>query len=124
MSYSLDIQMNKSKSFSKYLYSSVDNEEDFFLFDIKFISQKKKFKKIRKVKNSKSDVLISYSDNININKYNRAEITIVNIAKPNINHKLTINFNNNSLIYKDSFIYLELSSEMNLLKCFYNLEQI
>lgn len=124
MSYSLGTQMNKSKGFSKYLYSSVDNEEDFFLFDIKFISQKKKFKKIRKVKNSKSDVLISYADNININKYNSVEMTIVNISKPNINHTLTVNFNNNSLIYRDSFIYLELTSEMNFLKCFYNLEQI
>lgn len=124
MSYSLGGQMKKSKSFSKYLYSSVDNEEDFYLFDIKLISNKKKSKKIRKIKNSKSDVLISLGDNVNVNKYITMELEITNITKPNINHNLLIDLKSNSSIYQDSFIYLELTNEMNLLKCFYNLEQL
>ena len=41
MSYSLT-QMKKSKSFSKYLYASIDQSEDFYIFDIKLESQKKK----------------------------------------------------------------------------------
>ncbi len=55
---------------------------------------------------------------------NYPELEITNITKPNINHNLLIDLKSNSSIYQDSFIYLELTNEMNLLKCFYNLEQL
>ena len=122
MSYSLAPQVTKSKSFSKYLYANIDQSEDFFIFDIKFTSVKKKFKKIKKIKNSRSDMLIDITDNINLNKYNKLEITIINLNNPNVNHDIEIDLTNYNKIYKDEFIYLELTSELNLLKCFYNLD--
>ena len=122
MSYSLAPQIQKSKSISKYLYANIDQSEDFFIFDIKLTSNKKKFKKIKKIKNTRSDMLINLTDNINLNKYNKLEITIININKPNINHQIEIILTSNNRIYKDEFIYLELTSELNFLKCFYNLD--
>ena len=122
MSYNLTPQIQKSRSFSKYLYANIDQTEDFYIFDIKLLSYKKKSKKIKKIKNSKSDTLIDLVDNININKYFKLLLTIINIHNPTINHSLEINLSNKPLVYKDDFIYLELTTEMNLLKCFYNLE--
>ena len=122
MSYSLVPQVTKSKSFSKYLYANIDQSEDFFIFDIKFTSVKKKFKKIKKIKYSRSDMLIGLTDNINLNKYNKLEITIINLNNPNVNHNIEIDLTSDNKIYKDEFIYLELTSELNLLKCFYNLD--
>ena len=121
MSYSLTPQIKKSRSFSKYLYSSNDNEEDFYIFDIKLVSNKKKSKKIKKIKNSKCDHLINISDGITFSKYNTLHMDIININNPTNNHSLEVNLNN-STIYHDSFIYLEITSELGLLKCYYNLE--
>ncbi len=121
MSYSLT-QMKKSKSFSKYLYASIDQSEDFYIFDIKLESQKKKFKKIKKIKNSKSDFLINEGDNINYNKYEKLNLDVVNVNKANDIHSIEVELNNKSMIYKDEFIYLEVYSDMGVLKCFYNLE--
>ena len=122
MSYSLAPQVTKSKSISKYLYANIDQSEDFFIFDIKLTSIKKKFKKIKKIKNTRSDMLINMTDSVNLHKYNKLEITIININKPNINHQIEIDLTSNNRIYKDDFVYLEISSELNFLKCFYNLD--
>ena len=122
MSYSLAPQVTRSKSISKYLYANIDQSEDFFIFDIKLTSNKKKFKKIKKIKNTGSDMLINMTDSVNLHKYNKLEITIININKPNINHQIEIDLTSNNRIYKDDFIYLEISSELNFLKCFYNLD--
>ena len=40
MSYSLIPQIKKSRSFSKYLYSSIDLSDDFYIFDIKLTNPK------------------------------------------------------------------------------------
>ena len=122
MSYTLTPQIKKSRSFSKYLYSSADNEEDFYIFDIKLISHKKKSKKIKKIKNTKCDNLITTSDGISFNKYSSLVMDIININNPSKNHSFKLELNNNSVIYHDNFIYLEVTSELGLLKCFYNLE--
>jgi len=122
MSYSLAPQVTRSKSISKYLYANIDQSEDFFIFDIKLTSIKKKFKKIKKIKNTRSDMLINMTDSVNLHKYNKLEITIININKPNINHQIEIDLTSNNRIYKDDFVYLEISSELNFLKCFYNLD--
>ena len=50
MSYTLTPQIKKSRSFSKYLYTNADNEEDFYIFDIKLISNKKSLKKLKKLR--------------------------------------------------------------------------
>ena len=121
MSLSLTPQLKKSRSFSKYLYSNIDQTEDFYIFDINLIS-KKKSKKIKKIKNSKSDILINTSDNLVFNKYNKMNISIVNINRPIDNHLVELNLENKSIIYKDDYVYLEIYSEMGNLKCFYNLE--
>ena len=122
MSYSLTPQVKKSRSFSKYLYSNNDNEEDFYIFDIKLVSNKKKSKKIKKIKNSRCDHLITMNDGITLSKYNTLHIDIININNPSKNHSLEVSLNNHSTIYHDSFIYLEITSEIGLLKCFYNLD--
>jgi hypothetical protein len=121
MSLSLTPQLKKSRSFSKYLYSNIDQTEDFYIFDINLIS-KKMSKKIKKIKNSKSDILINTSDNLVFNKYNKMNISIVNINRPIDNHLVELNLENKSIIYKDDYVYLEIYSEMGNLKCFYNLE--
>ena len=121
MSYTLTPQIKKSRSFSKYLYTNADNEEDFYIFDIKLISNKKKSKKIKKIKNTKCDNLITTSDGISFNKYNSLLMDIININDPSKNHSFKLDLNNNSVIYHDNFIYLEVTAELGLLKCFYNL---
>ena len=83
---------------------------------------KKKSKKFKKIKNSKCDHLISMNDGITLSKYNSLQMNIINISNPSKSHSLEVNLNNNSTIYHDSFIYLEITSELGLLKCFYNLE--
>lgn len=122
MSLNLTPQIKKTRSFSKYLYSNIDQSEDFYIFDIKLTSQKKKSKKIKKIKSSKSDILINNSDNLLFNKYDKMNISIININQPIDNHDIEINLENKSLIYKDNYIYLEIYSDMGNLKCFYNLE--
>lgn len=122
MSYSLTPQIKKSKSFSKYLYSNIDQTEDFFIFNIELISNKKKSKKIKKIKNSKSGLLLSSSDDIMYSKYQKILMEIINITNPDSNHSLEIKLENKSLIYKDNFIYLEISDNYNALNCFYNLD--
>ena len=121
MSLSLTPQLKKSRSFSKYLYSNIDQTEDFYIFDINLIS-KKKSKKIKKIKNTKCDNLITTSDGISFNKYNSLLMNIININNPSKNHSFKLDLNNNSVIYHDNFIYLEVTAELGLLKCFYNLE--
>lgn len=114
--------IKKSKSFSKYLYSSIDESNDFYVFDIKLSNDKKKFKKIKKIKNSKSDMLLDLYDNIST-KYTKINLEIA--ATNNIDdiHSVSIELNSNkSTIYKDDYIYLEISSECDIIKCFYNLE--
>ena len=98
------------------------NEDDFYIFDIKLISNKKKSKKIKKIKNTKCDNLITTSDGISFNKYNSLLMNIININNPSKNHSFKLDLNNNSVIYHDNFIYLEVTAELGLLKCFYNLE--
>ena len=122
MSYTLTPQIKKSKSFSKYLYSNADSEDDFYIFDIKLVSHKKKFKKIKKIKNSKCDTLLTYSDSILLSKYSTLEIGIININNPSINHQIKIDLSNNNIVHHDDFIYLEITSELGFLKCFYNLD--
>ena len=122
MSLSLTPQIKKSRSFSKYLYSNIDQSEDFYIFDIKLTSHKKKSKKIKKIKNSKSDILINITDNLVFDKYEKMNISIININQPIDNHDIELNLEKKSIIYKDNYIYLEVYSEMGNLKCFYNLE--
>ena len=78
MSYSLNTEIKKNRSISKSLYSSIDESEDFFIFDIKLIS-KKKFKKIKKIKNSKNDVLIDVFDKVLFDKYLLLDLSFINI---------------------------------------------
>tara|TARA_B100001093_G_scaffold515859_1_gene593195 strand:+ start:1250 stop:1630 length:381 start_codon:yes stop_codon:yes gene_type:complete len=123
MSYSLVPQMKKSKSFSKYLYSTIDISDDFFLFNIKLTNQKKKFKKkIKKITNSKSDNLINISDNIEYNKYSKMEIIISSVKNAFNTHQIEIKLEDKPIIFQDEIIYLEISNENNFLKCFFNLE--
>ena len=122
MSYNLVSNSIKSKSFSKSFYSSIDQSEDFFIFNINLISNKKKSKKIRKIKNGRNDMLINILDKINFNKYKKIEISFVNINKPFISHDISIELNRKPIIYKDEMIYLEIDREMDYMKCFYNLD--
>ena len=122
MSYTLTPQIKKTRSFSKYLCSNADSEDDFYIFDIKFISNKKKSKKIKKIKNTKCDQLINISDGITYNKYRSLVMNIININNPLNNHSFKVDLTSNSVIYHDNFIYLEITSELGLLKCFYNLD--
>lgn len=122
MSYNLVPNNLKSKSLSKSFYSSIDQSEDFFIFNIDLTSYKKKSKKIRKIKNSRNDMLINILDKINFNKYNKLEITFLNINKPYISHTINIDLNKRPIIYKDDMIYLEIDKELDYMKCFYNLD--
>jgi len=92
------------------------------MFDIKLLSHKKKSKKIKKIKNCNSDILIDALDNINITKYFKMLLTVININNPIIKHSLEIDLSTNSFIYKDDFIYLEITNHQNLLHCFFNLD--
>ena len=122
MSYNLIPNNLKSKSFSKSFYSSIDQSEDFYIFNINLESHKKKSKKIRKIKNSRNDMLINILDKISFNKYSKIEISFLNINKPYISHTINIDLNKRPVIYKDEMIYLEIDKELDYMKCFYNLD--
>ncbi len=122
MSHNLVSNNLKSKSFSKSFYSSIDQSEDFYIFNICLESNKKKFKKIRKIKNSRNDMLINILDKVNFNKYTKLEISFLNINKPFISHTINIDLNKKPVIYKDEMIYLEIDKELDYMKCFYNLD--
>lgn len=122
MSYNLIPQIKKSRSFSKYLYSSIDLSDDFYIFDIKLINSKKKLKKFKKIKNSKSDVLINNNDEISFTKYSKLEINITSLNNKLDSIDLEIELTNAPIIYQDDKIYLEITSDMDLMNCFYNLE--
>jgi len=122
MSYNLVPNSLKSKSLSKSFYSSIDQSEDFFIFNINLTSHKKKSKKIRKIKNSRNDMLINILDKVNFNKYSKLEISFLNINKPYISHTINIDLNKRPIIYKDEMIYLEIDKEFDYMKCFYNLD--
>jgi len=122
MSYNLVPNSLKSKSLSKSFYSSIDQSEDFFIFNINLTSHKKKSKKIRKIKNSRNDMLINILDKVNFNKYSKLEISFLNINKPYISHTINIDLNKRPIIYKDDMIYLEIDKELDYMKCFYNLD--
>lgn len=124
MSYNLvPQQIKKSKSFSKYLYSSIDLSDDFFIFDIKLTNQKKKIKKkIKKITNSKSDNLIEISDKIEYNKYTKMVIYITSIHNSFQNHQLEFKLDDGQIIFQDNLIYLEVSNENGFLKCYFNFE--
>jgi hypothetical protein len=122
MSYNLVPNNLKSKSLSKSVYSSIDQSEDFFIFNINLTSHKKKSKKIRKIKNSRNDMLINILDKVNFNKYSKLEISFLNINKPYISHTINIDLNKRPIIYKDDMIYLEIDKELDYMKCFYNLD--
>ena len=123
MSYNI-IPIKKSKSFSKYLYSSIDASNDFYIFEIKLSNEKKKFKKIKKIKNSKSDMLLDLTDNVNSNKYTTLSLGITTTNNIDDIHYVNVNLKNKSTVYQDNFVYLEITSEFDVLKCFYNLEKI
>ena len=122
MSYNLTSSNLKSKSFSKSVYSSIDQSEDFYIFNIKLENHKKKSKKIKKIKNSRNDMLIDILDKIHFNKYQKIEISFININKPYICHSISINLNKKPIIYQDDMIYLEIDKDLEYLKCFYNLD--
>ena len=122
MSYSLTPQIKKSKSISKYLYSNIDQSEDFYIFNIELTNNKKKFKKFKKIKNSKSGMIINQSDDILFSKYQKVNIDIINISHPDLSHSVEIRLENKTLVFKDDFIYLEFNNNNNNLNCFYNLE--
>ena len=122
MSHNLVSNNLKSKSFSKSFYSSIDQSEDFYIFNICLESNKKKFKKKRKIKNSRNDMLINILDKVNFNKYTKLEISFLNINKPFISHTINIDLNKKPVIYKDEMIYLEIDKELDYMKCFYNLD--
>ena len=122
MSYSLIRQIKKSSSFSKYLYSSIDLSDDFYIFDIKLTNPKKKLKKFKKIKNSKSDVLINNNDEISFTKYSKLEINITSLNNKLDSIDIEIELTNEPIIYQDDKIYLEITSNIDLMNCFYNLE--
>lgn len=122
MSYNLIPQIKKSRSFSKYLYSSIDLSDDFYIFDIKLTNPKKKLKKFKKIKNSKSDVLINNNDEISFTKYSKLEINITSLNNKLDSIDIEIELTNEPIIYQDDKIYLEITSDMDLMNCFYNLE--
>ena len=122
MSYSLIPQIKKSRSFSKYLYSSIDLSDDFYIFDIKLTNPKKKLKKFKKIKNSKSDVLINNNDEISFTKYSKLEINITSLNNKLDSIDIEIELTNEPIIYQEDKIYLEITSNIDLMNCFYNLE--
>ena len=122
MSYSLIPQIKKSRSFSKYLYSSIDLSDDIYIFDIKLTNPKKKLKKFKKIKNSKSDVLINNNDEISFTKYSKLEINITSLNNKLDSIDIEIELTIEPIIYQDDKIYLEITSNIDLMNCFYNLE--
>lgn len=122
MSYNLVSTNVKNKNFSKLLYSSIKESEDFFIFNIYLESYKKKIKKLKKIKNTRNDFLIDTFDKINFDKYNKLEICFININNPLISHNIIINLNKESIIYKDDMIYLEIDKNSDYMRCFYNLD--
>lgn len=120
--------LTRSKSFSKYLYSSIDDTNDSFLFVIELESDKKRFnKKIQKISSEKKNYLINDIDKIIFKKIKNVKIEVINLKNPEEIHKIETPLNTNSegtsVTIKDTFIYLEIINNNGNLICFYNLDK-
>lgn len=123
MSTALNIPLKRTKSFSKYIYSSNDNISDSYIFILEFECPKKKFnKKITKVISEKNSYLINENDKIPYKKYKKLNLEIFNLKNLDQCHKITINLESNNLVHKDNFIYLEIINNNSNLICYYNFE--
>ena len=107
---------------SKYLYTTNDQPNDYFLFDIKLLNSKKKFKNFKKIKNTKNGFIIEREDNISFQKYSKMKLDILNITNLIQKHNIEFVFTDKDCIYTDDFIYIELSIKFDKLICFYNLK--
>ena len=107
---------------SKYSYTTNNQPDDYFLFDIKLFNSKKKFKNFKKIKNTKNGFIIEKNDNITFQKYSKITLDILNITNLTQNHNIEFVFNQKDYIYNDDFIYIEISNKFDKLVCFYNLK--
>ena len=120
--------LTRSKSFSKYLYSSIDDTNDSFLFVIELESDKKRFnKKIQKISSEKKNYIINDVDKILFKKYYNLNFEIINLNKPQENASLSINLNSENdgtnINSKNDLIYVEVINNNGNLLCFYNLDK-
>lgn len=122
MLYNLIEKKNVLSNGPKKVYSSINQMETIYIFDITLSNlQKNKNKKIRKIKNLKCDHILDASDKINFYKYQNILIKIININSLDMNEvNLNLEYDKNN-IYQDDYIYLEFTNDNKFLKCYYNI---
>ncbi len=114
---------NRQCNITKCLTSTNDPIEEYYLFIVYLKSKKrsKKIQKIQKISNLSSKFLLKNKDKINYDKYTSLKFEIFYIHKPENNHSININLENNYIIHKDESAYLEISNNDGYLNLFYNL---
>jgi len=111
---------NRQYNIIKCLTSVNDPKEEYYLFIVS-LKSKKKSKKIQKISNLSSKFLIKNKDKINYDKYTSLKFEIYYMHKPENNHSINIDLENDYIIHKDDSIYLEISKNDGYLNLFYNL---
>ena len=124
MSLSL-IPIKKTKSFTKYSYSSNDNINNSYLFVIELECPKKKYyKKIQKISTEKNYYILNEDDKILFKKFTKIKLEITKLSNIDQSQIIEIDLNSNNLISKNNFIYLEVINKDDFLLCYYNIEPI
>jgi len=79
---------------NKYSYTSVENSEKLYLFEIIITNTNNTNLIIRKIKNSIIDKIISLEDQIYYDNINKIKINIIDINNPKKNAEIKIKLNN------------------------------
>ena len=80
---------------NKYSYTTIENSEKIYLFEIIFKFKNNNNLIIRKIKNNIVDKIISLDDEIMYNKISKIKISVIDINNPKKNAEVKIKLNNN-----------------------------
>ena len=96
---------------NKYSYTTIENSEKIYLFEIIFTFKNNNNLIIRKIKNNIVDKIITLDDEIMYNKVSKIKISVIDINNPkkNAEIKFKLNTNKNSNNITSKKINLEIS---------------
>jgi hypothetical protein len=116
-------QFLNEENISKYIYRNNECEEEMFIFEITLKKKNEKINKIRKIKRSRSGMLISPNDKVIYSDLKSIIITAIDFNNPikEINVECKINQINKQNIIFNRNIFIELFDNNLLLESNYNI---
>jgi hypothetical protein len=118
MSYNYEINYNiykKKSEQSKYIYRSVEDDSQIFIFELVLKNNMNESNTIRKLMKHTTGNLITLEDNIMYNDIDKFKLTIININFPDepivIKHMIDHNLSTN--IFLNDTVYIEINNTIN-----------